>query len=70
MNMRTTYDEIEELAEMSSKCAKLKLAIDECAEAVLAIFKRHGLKASGTDPIERVVEALAKFAVESGNKLV
>lgn len=53
---------------LSPAAATIKTAVDECADLILETFKSHGLKVSGTDPIERVVEALARFAVESGNE--
>lgn len=54
---------------LSPNAEKVKDCIDECADQIMATFKAHGLKANGSDPIERVVEAIAKFALESGNPI-
>lgn len=43
-----------------------RAVIDEAVDAARDVFKQYGREASGTDPCERMAEAMATYLIESG----
>lgn len=45
----------------------IRQCVDECVEEVMDIVKRHGMPASGHDPIEGVAAAIMRYISQSAD---